>query len=78
MVSIVSDSLPHSEEAERSLLGSILLDNDQFENVQELISSRAFYSPRNRRIYRALEELSRDGSAFDLVTLKDQGRSALG
>jgi len=68
----VSDSLPHSEEAERSLLGSILLDNEQFENVQELISSRAFYSPRNRRIYRALEELSRDGSAFDLVTLKDQ------
>ena len=66
----VSDTLPHSEEAERSVLGSVLLDNRQFDRAQELLAGKAFYSAQNRTIFATLEELAERGSALDLVTLR--------
>jgi replicative DNA helicase len=66
----LSDALPHSEEAERSLLGAVLIDNQQFERAQEILRPTSFYSPRHRAIYRALEELVEAGTALDLVTLR--------
>ncbi len=70
MPETLSDSLPHSDAAERSLLGAVLVDNQQFERAQEILSHTAFYSPRNQKIFRALEELVEAGSALDVVTLK--------
>ncbi len=64
------EALPHSEEAERSVLGAILLDNHQIHRAQEMIDADAFYSARHRRIFKALEGLSEAGAALDLVTLK--------
>ena len=66
------DTLPHSDEAERSVLGAVLLDNQQFHRAQELLGHRAFYASRHRRIFRALETMAETGVAFDLVTLKDE------
>jgi replicative DNA helicase len=66
----LSDALPHSEAAERSLLGAVLVDNDQFERAQEILSHGAFYAPRHQKIFRALERLVESGTALDVVTLK--------
>ena len=67
----ISEALPHSEEAERCVLGAILLDNRQFDRTQEMLNASSFYSLRNQKIFRALEEMIEGGSALDLVTLKD-------
>jgi replicative DNA helicase len=67
----LSPVLPHSDEAERSVLGAVLLDNQQFERAQVLLNHLAFYSPRHQKIYRALEQLSELSSAMDVVTLRE-------
>jgi replicative DNA helicase len=67
-----SDALPHSDEAERSVLGAVLLDNRQFDRAQEMLGSSAFYSVRHQKIFLALEQLSEAGVAADVVTLKEE------
>ena len=56
-------ALPHSVEAERSVLGAVLLDNHQFHQAQEVLTSGAFYSTRHRKIFLAMETLMDAGSA---------------
>jgi len=68
---LLPDTLPHSDDAERSVLGAVLLDNRQIHKAQEVLTFEAFYSERHRRIFRAIEELAETGSALDLVTLKE-------
>jgi len=68
----IPESLPHSDEAERSVLGAILIDNNQINKAQELITSDAFYSARHRKIFEAIERLSETGTPMDLVTLRDE------
>lgn len=65
-------TLPHSDDAERSVLGSVLLDNQQFHQVQELIQHGAFYSTRHQKIFRALESLMERGTPLDLVTVRQE------
>jgi len=72
----VSESLPHSDEAERSVLGAVLLDNNQFHKAQELLVPDAFYSSRHRTIFQMMEGLMEGGAAIDLVTLKDRLESS--
>jgi replicative DNA helicase len=69
---LVSDALPHSEEAERSVLGAVLLDNHQYDKAREILTPASFYSPRHQTIFRALQELIEAGSALDVVTLKEE------
>ncbi len=68
---VLPETLPHSDEAERSVLGAVLLDNRQIHKAQELLTFEAFYAERHRRIFRALEELAAEGTALDLITLRD-------
>ncbi len=68
----ISDALPHSEEAEQAVLGAVLLDNQQFEKAQELLTPESFYSTRHRKIFSAISQLNEDGTALDLVTLKSE------
>ncbi|MCP3979902.1 MAG: replicative DNA helicase [bacterium] len=68
----LAETLPHSDEAERSVLGAVLLDNRQFDRAQELLKPASFYSLRHQKIFRALESLMDRGSACDILTLKDQ------
>jgi len=68
----LSDTLPHSEEAERSVLGAILVDNRQFERAREIVDSSSFYARRNRQIFEVLERLVDAGTALDVVTVKTE------
>jgi len=72
MLETSSANLPHAAEAERSVLGAVLLDNGQFDRARELLSEEQFYSDRHRKIFLAFEQLSEAGAALDLVTLKDE------
>ncbi len=64
------EALPHADDAERSVLGAILLDNRLIHRAQELLRPDSFYAARHRRIFQAMEELAESGSAIDLVTVK--------
>jgi len=65
---------PHNDEAERSLLGAVLLDNDILDTVLTKLSPEDLYRERHRHIFRAMRELhdSQEDPTIDVVTLGDQ------
>ena len=77
MADAVADrTLPHNLEAERSVLGAILLHNEAFNLAAEVIDASDFFRDAHRRIFDKMVKLSERGDAIDLVTLKEElGRS---
>jgi replicative DNA helicase len=74
---VADRTLPHNLEAERSVLGAILLHNDAFNLAAEVIDSGDFFRDAHRRIFDKMVRLAERGDAIDLVTLKDElARSA--
>jgi replicative DNA helicase len=67
-------TLPHNLEAEKSVLGAILIHNDAFNHAAELIDSRDFFRDAHRRIFDKMVTLSERNDAIDLVTLKEELR----
>ncbi len=65
------DELPNNIEAEQSVIGSILLSNDIFDDVSLIISSKNFYDPIHRKIFGALEKLIFGGLLANPITLKN-------
>jgi len=65
-------TLPHNLEAERSVLGAILVHNDAFNTAAEVIDGRDFYRDAHRRIFDRMVTLSERGGAIDFVTLKEE------
>ncbi|MDA9743897.1 hypothetical protein N9U90_04580 [Candidatus Pelagibacter sp.] len=66
-----SDELPNNIEAEQSVIGSILLTNEIFDEVNLIISSKNFYDPVHRKIFEALEKLIFGGLLANPITLKN-------
>jgi replicative DNA helicase len=64
-------TLPHNLEAERSVLGAILIDNHTFNLAAAVITSQAFFRDAHRRIFERMTELSERNQPIDLVTLKE-------
>lgn len=60
---------PHSLEAEQSVLGGLLLDNDAWEKVSDKIVAEDFFRKDHRLIFRALKYLAENGRPMDVVTL---------
>lgn len=60
---------PHSLEAEQSVIGGLMLDNNTFDDVSEIVSDQDFYRRDHRLIFRALSQLAELGRPFDVVTL---------
>src|SRR5205809_1459292 len=69
---VAERTLPHNLEAERSVLGAILLHDDAFNLAAELVDSHDFYRDAHRRIFDKMVKLSERGDAIDLVTLKEE------
>jgi replicative DNA helicase len=69
---VAERTLPHNLEAERSVLGAILLHSDAFNLAAEVIDSRDFFRDAHRRIFDKMVRLVERGDAIDLVTLKDE------
>ena len=60
---------PHSVEAEQSLLGGLLLDNQAWEKIADLISVDDFYRDDHRRIFRHIGKLIESNRPADVVTV---------
>jgi replicative DNA helicase len=71
-LAVASRTLPHNLEAERSVLGAILLHNDAFNLAAEVIDSQDFFRDAHRRIFDKMVKLVERGDAIDLVTLKEE------
>jgi len=65
-------ALPHNAEAERTVLGAILVDNAAFNSAAEILARDDFYREAHRRIFDAMAALSEKSQPIDVVTLKDE------
>ena len=65
-------SLPHSSEAERAVLGAVLLDNALFDQTSEILTTGDFYLEGHRSIFSTMERLSSDSRAIDSLTLREE------
>ena len=63
--------LPQNAEAERAVLGSILLDPSAISLVVPILAPEDFYSDRHQRIYRGMLDLFDRSAEIDLLTLKE-------
>jgi hypothetical protein len=64
--------LPNNTEAERSILGAILLDNTALKTTLEKLKPEDFFHDHHRRIFQQMTTLGETQQAIDLVTLTDQ------
>jgi replicative DNA helicase len=62
---------PHSIEAEQSLLGALLLDNQAFDRVADLVTAEDFYRDDHRRLWRHIAKLIEAGKPADVVTVSE-------
>ncbi len=65
-------SLPHNLEAEKAVLGAVLIDNEQFNRAAELIDSPDFYRHAHQQIFDKMVSLFERDEVIDLVTLKEE------
>ena len=65
------DELPNNIEAEQSVIGSILISNEIFDEVSLIIKSSNFYDPLHKKIFEAIEKLVYSGMLANPITLKN-------
>jgi replicative DNA helicase len=63
---------PHNIDAEKSVLGAILIDQDAIVNVADHLVPESFYDPAHQSIYGAMESLYEKRQPIDVVTLTDE------
>ena len=63
--------LPNNIEAEQAVIGSILVSNDIFDEINTIISSINFYDPMHQKIFEAIESLIYKGMLANPITLKN-------
>src|SRR5574337_1297424 len=64
--------LPHNLDAERSVLGAILLDNHTLNVAVEKLKPEDFFLDQHRRVFQQMIALGETQQGIDLVTLTDQ------
>ena len=63
---------PHDNEAEQSLLGSMLLSGEIIPDVAEVVQAKSFYNETNRHIYEVILDLFAKGEPADAITVSDK------
>ena len=77
------NKLPSNIEAEQSLIGSVLVNNDIIDEISNIVNSGKFFDPVHRKIYEVVENLNNKGMIANPITLKnyfenDSGLSEVG
>ena len=62
---------PHSIEAERSVLGGLLLDENAWDSVSGILTAGDFYRGDHRIIYRCMQQLVEQNSPLDIITISE-------
>ena len=65
------EELPNNIEAEQSIIGSILISNEIFDEINIIVNSKNFYDPMHQRIFGAIEKLIYTGMLANPITLKN-------
>jgi len=65
------EELPNNIEAEQSVIGTILVSNEIFDEINNIISSKNFYDPMHQKIFSAIENLIFKGMLANPITLKN-------
>jgi replicative DNA helicase len=65
-------ALPHSAEAERAILGAVLLDNSLISQAVELLRAEDFYVPSHRRIFTAMIALFERGAEINPILIGEE------
>ena len=68
---LIDQQPPHSDEAERAVLGGIFLNADTFPDAQEYVTADDFYKKAHRLLFQAMTDLQDNGTAIDTVTVSD-------
>lgn len=63
---------PHSVEAEQSVLGSLMLDNNSWDRIVDLIGTEDFYRSEHQLIFQVVATLSRRHQPFDVLTVAEE------
>ncbi len=63
---------PHNLDAEKSLLGGVLLDSQAFAEVVEIVRAEEFYRDAHRKVFEAMSALFGKGQPIDRITVKDE------
>lgn len=69
---IIKRILPHSTEAEQSVIGAMLLDQEAIITASEILLTEDFYNPQFKTLYNAMIALYQEGKPADLVTLQNK------
>ena len=69
---ILGKTLPAHSDAERAVLGALLLNDEYVSSISEIIIPEDFYSPAHKIIYQAIVDLSQKHKRIDIVTLQDE------
>jgi len=83
LTSTKENKLPSNIEAEQSLIGSVLVNNDIIDEISNIVSAGKFFDPIHRKIYEVIESLNNKGMIANPITLKnyfenDSGLSEVG
>ena len=61
LTSTEENKLPSNIEAEQSLIGSVLVNNDIIDEISNIVSAGKFFDPIHRKIYEVIENLNNKG-----------------
>ncbi|MCK5613375.1 replicative DNA helicase [Candidatus Pacearchaeota archaeon] len=67
---------PQNLEAELSVLGGVLINNEAIDSVVQIISVEDFYKPKHSKIFTSMLEISGRGEPIDVITLTDSLKTA--
>ncbi|MDO4622643.1 MAG: replicative DNA helicase [Eubacteriales bacterium] len=71
---VIKRILPHSDEAEQSVIGAMLMSRDAITTAGEILSGEDFYQKQYGTVYDAMLELYNEGKAVDIITLQNRLR----
>ncbi|HBL98733.1 TPA: replicative DNA helicase [Candidatus Dependentiae bacterium] len=69
---VLGKSLPHALEAERAVLGAVILNDEHFPIVAEVLTSDDFYAHAHRKIFSAMMAIVEQHRRLDVITLQDE------
>ncbi|MBT3519880.1 MAG: replicative DNA helicase [Gammaproteobacteria bacterium] len=66
------NKIPNSIEAEIAVLGGLILDNESWEKIADILQVNDFYNEQHRKIYSCIVGLVGDNTPFDVVTINEK------
>ncbi len=70
--SAIKKVMPHNDEAEKSIISSILLDPEALFGAAEIVSPDDFYNAAYGKMFEAMVELNKEGKPIDLITFQEK------